>query len=209
MDLRRRSSTPPWPAPGPPRQAKAVTLRRFVEPFPASHGDADRLQQVVWNLLSNAIKFTPRGGDVTVRAFQSATTRKSRCATPGSASSPISCPSCSTVSGSPTARSPAPTVGWGWACPSRGISLEMHGGTISAASAGEGHGSRVRGVAARLVKRVTSRGECRWNGRRPDEPRRTISLPKACQRRDCPCWKTCGCSSSTMSRIRAMSSCAC
>jgi PAS domain S-box-containing protein len=29
-------------------------------------GDAGRLQQVVWNLLSNAIKFTPRGGRVQV-----------------------------------------------------------------------------------------------------------------------------------------------
>jgi signal transduction histidine kinase len=29
-------------------------------------GDADRLQQVVWNLLSNAIKFTPEGGRVNV-----------------------------------------------------------------------------------------------------------------------------------------------
>ncbi|MBD2521206.1 ATP-binding protein [Nostoc sp. FACHB-133] len=29
-------------------------------------GDADRLQQVVWNLLSNAVKFTPSGGRVEV-----------------------------------------------------------------------------------------------------------------------------------------------
>ncbi len=30
------------------------------------HGDRDRLQQVVWNLLSNAIKFTPEGGAMAV-----------------------------------------------------------------------------------------------------------------------------------------------
>jgi PAS domain S-box-containing protein len=32
-------------------------------------GDANRLQQVVWNLLSNAIKFTPAGGRVEVYLF--------------------------------------------------------------------------------------------------------------------------------------------
>ncbi|MGA7121938.1 MAG: ATP-binding protein [Polyangiaceae bacterium] len=32
--------------------------------------DADRLQQIVWNLLSNAVKFTPKGGQVTVRAHR-------------------------------------------------------------------------------------------------------------------------------------------
>lgn len=31
------------------------------------HGDASRLQQVFWNLLSNAVKFTPPGGVVRVR----------------------------------------------------------------------------------------------------------------------------------------------
>ncbi len=33
-------------------------------------GDSERLQQVVWNLLSNAVKFTPKGGRVEVRLEQ-------------------------------------------------------------------------------------------------------------------------------------------
>jgi len=45
--------------------AKKVDLALTVEPgLPPTLGDPDRLQQVAWNLLSNAIKFTPAGGRV-------------------------------------------------------------------------------------------------------------------------------------------------
>jgi PAS domain S-box-containing protein len=43
--------------------AIATALQSTVGPL---HGDADRLQQIVWNLLSNAVKFTPAGGKITV-----------------------------------------------------------------------------------------------------------------------------------------------
>jgi len=52
----------------PAADAKGVRLHSVIDPRtgPVS-GDPDRLQQVVWNLLSNAVKFTPRDGRVDVR----------------------------------------------------------------------------------------------------------------------------------------------
>jgi signal transduction histidine kinase/DNA-binding response OmpR family regulator len=49
----------------PTAESKGVTLTvdAKAEGF-TIHGDANRLQQIVWNLLSNAIKFTPAGGRV-------------------------------------------------------------------------------------------------------------------------------------------------
>lgn len=51
----------------PAAQAKGVRIQKIMDTGGASvPGDPVRLQQVVWNLLSNAIKFTPRGGRVRV-----------------------------------------------------------------------------------------------------------------------------------------------
>ena len=48
--------------------AKGVRIQKILDTGVLSvPGDPVRLQQIIWNLLSNAIKFTPRGGRVQIR----------------------------------------------------------------------------------------------------------------------------------------------
>src|SRR6266550_2314169 len=52
----------------PAAEAKGVELRLLVDPAAGLiSGDANRLQQVVWNLLTNAVKYTPRNGHIEVQ----------------------------------------------------------------------------------------------------------------------------------------------
>ncbi|HET9226053.1 MAG TPA: ATP-binding protein, partial [Thermoanaerobaculia bacterium] len=48
----------------PAAEAKGIRISTRTEPVGMLTGDPDRLQQVIWNLLSNAVKFTPQGGRI-------------------------------------------------------------------------------------------------------------------------------------------------
>ena len=52
----------------PAAEAKGIRLETAIAPdAPRVSGDVDRLQQVIWNLLSNGVKFTPAGGRILVQ----------------------------------------------------------------------------------------------------------------------------------------------
>jgi signal transduction histidine kinase/ActR/RegA family two-component response regulator len=49
----------------PSAEAKSLRLSVMIDPLAGPiYGDPQRLQQVAWNLLSNAVKFTPKGGRI-------------------------------------------------------------------------------------------------------------------------------------------------
>jgi CheY-like chemotaxis protein len=128
-------------------------------------GDADRLQQVIWNLLANAIKFTPEGGRVNVRIESANDHVAVTVADTGSGISPDFLPYVferfRQAEGATTQRHTGLGLGLGIV---RQL-VELHGGTVHAASPGVGHGatftvrlpmaaaSAAAGPAAALVER--------------------------------------------------------
>jgi signal transduction histidine kinase/ActR/RegA family two-component response regulator len=104
-------------------------------------GDADRLRQVVWNLLSNAIKFTPQGGSVEVRLSRADGHAEVTVTDTGRGIAPEFLPHVFDRFRQADQRLTREHGGLGLGLAIARHLVEMHGGTISAASAGTGAGA--------------------------------------------------------------------
>lgn len=122
--------------------SKGIQLEVTLDPS-ARHinGDARRLQQVVWNLLSNAIKFTPSSGNVRVRLERVESYVQIKVSDTGCGIShdflPFIFDRFRQADGTSTRRHGG--LGLGLAIVRHLV--ELHGGTVSADSQGEGLGS--------------------------------------------------------------------
>lgn len=125
--------------------AKGLRIHTVIDPHvgPVS-GDPNRLQQVFWNVLSNAVKFTPRGGRIQVRLEAVNSNVEIVVSDTGLGISPEFLPHIferfRQAEAGPTRKHGG--LGLGLAI-ARHL-VEMHGGTIHAASDGEGNGSTFR-----------------------------------------------------------------
>jgi PAS domain S-box-containing protein len=154
----------------PAAEAKSIQLvARFARNVGMVSGDPDRLQQVVWNLLSNAVKFTPVGGRVEVSLKRAGTREAELVVTDNGAG--ISQDFLPHVfehfrqADSTSTRSHG-GLGLGLAIVRRLI--ELHGGTVTAESVGEGHGATFR-IRLPLIGRANARRSATKGTRRKRE----------------------------------------
>jgi two-component system CheB/CheR fusion protein len=126
----------------PAAEAKSIRLDATLAPARgAVLGDRERLQQVVWNLVSNAVKFTPRGGRVEVTLAWEDHRARLTVQDTGMGIKPTLLPSIFERfrQGEDSSTRTFGGLGIGLAIV-RHI-VELHGGTVTAESAGEGQGA--------------------------------------------------------------------
>ena len=125
----------------PAADAKGVRLVKVLGSAAIIQGDPGRLQQIVWNLVSNAIKFTPRGGlvQVTLRKVDSHVQVQVSDSGQGITGDVLPHVFQRFRQGDASATRHHGGLGLGLAIVKNLV--EMHGGSVEAASAGEGLGS--------------------------------------------------------------------
>jgi signal transduction histidine kinase/ABC-type molybdate transport system substrate-binding protein len=126
----------------PAAEAKSIQLQTVIDLTPgAINGDAERLQQVVWNLLANAVKFTPNGGRVLVTVARVAREIEIVVADNGRGIAPEFLPHVFERFRQEDSGTKRTIGGLGLGLAIVRHLVEMHGGTITAQSNGQGHGA--------------------------------------------------------------------
>ena len=126
----------------PAADAKGLRLQAVLDPqaFGIS-GDPDRLQQVVWNLLINAVKFTPRGGRVQVQLQRVNSHVEIIVSDTGQGIAADVLPRVFERFQQADSTSTRSHAGLGLGLALVRHLVELHGGTVQAASDGEGRGA--------------------------------------------------------------------
>jgi signal transduction histidine kinase/ActR/RegA family two-component response regulator len=126
----------------PSAEAKGIVLSEVVErPDGVVLGDANRLQQVIWNLLSNAVKFTGEGGNIEARLGRAEGQVEIRVKDSGIGIEPAFLPHVFDRFRQAEMSSTREYGGLGIGLAIVRHIVEMHGGSVSAASHGKGQGA--------------------------------------------------------------------
>ena len=126
----------------PAADARELTLETFgLDQRLPTVGDPDRLQQVIWNLLSNAVKFTPAGGRVTIALERAEGSDTLVVRDTGIGIDPRFVPHVFDTFRQADASSTRQFGGLGLGLSIARRLVELHGGTIAAASEGAGRGA--------------------------------------------------------------------
>ncbi len=127
----------------PAAEAKEITLRTEFDAVAATtvSGDPVRLQQVAWNLLANAVKFTPAGGSVDVRLERTNSNVELKVKDTGMGISPDFLPHIFDRFRQADGTTTRSHGGLGLGLAIVRHLVELHHGTVEAASDGDGSGS--------------------------------------------------------------------
>ena len=125
----------------PAAAAKGVAVHVEKAPDLEVAGDANRLQQVFWNLLSNGVKFTERGGAITVRTEKRPSAVAVTITDTGKGIDAAFLPYVFDRFRQADSAATRRFGGLGLGLSIVKQIVELHGGTVTAASAGEGYGS--------------------------------------------------------------------
>ena len=143
----------------PTADAKGIKIETQIDNTPAMvSGDGNRLQQVIWNLLSNAVKFTNSGGRVQVKMSQANSAVEISVTDTGQGIQREFLPYVFDRFSQADSTTTRHHGGLGLGLAIARHLVEIHGGTIRAASRGEGQGATFT-ITLPLVEAVAKAAE--------------------------------------------------